>query len=132
RFEVSLVPEVDRVSLPKDCTLVITGEDGTVSRMRMLAEQAGSFALQLDKVPGDLSYYMEAGAAVSPIYQITAIEPAELAADSPTITITPPPYAKSAFDEQTIHGFADLTALQHSRIRLNIQFSRPVVAATLE
>jgi hypothetical protein len=61
-----------------------------------------------------------------------AITPVELAADSPTITITPPAYARSVKKEETFRGLVDLAALQYSEIRFDCRFTRPAVAAYLE
>jgi hypothetical protein len=65
-------------------------------------------------------------------HQTTAIEPVALVTDSPTIVITPPGYAKNSIEEQTIHGLADLTVLQHSRIHFDFRFIRPARTAVLE
>jgi hypothetical protein len=131
-FHLVLHPENERVALPTACTLVVNQADGTAARLRMLAERPDAFALEMDKVPGDFSYYIEAGDAISPTYQVTAVEPVELAADSPQITVSPPAYARKSFEEQTIHGLADLAVLQHSRIRFEFRFTRPAVGAALE
>jgi hypothetical protein len=131
-FAVLLRPDHDNVTLPRTCTLVLTDAEGNDARLRMLAEGPDAFSLGLDKVTGNCSYHVEAGDAISATYQVTAIDPVELAADSPTITITPPEYARKSVDEQTIQGLADLTALQHSKIRFDFRFTRPAKTATLE
>jgi hypothetical protein len=61
-----------------------------------------------------------------------AIVPVELAADSPSITIAPPAYARAVKEEETYHGLVDLAPLQHSEIRFHFRFSRPAAAACLE
>lgn len=60
-----------------------------------------------------------------------AIVPVELAADSPTITITPPAYARAVKEPETYHGLVDLTPFQHSEIRFDFRFTRPAAAAYL-
>jgi hypothetical protein len=63
---------------------------------------------------------------------VPAIALVELAADSPTITIIPPAYARSVRQEETFHGLVDLAPLQYSEIRFDFRFTRPAVAAYLE
>ncbi len=63
---------------------------------------------------------------------VPAITPVELAADSPTITVTPPIYARSVKQTETFHGLIDLAPLQYSEIRFDFRFTRPAVAAYLE
>jgi hypothetical protein len=59
-------------------------------------------------------------------------EPEFLPADSPTITVVPPEYARKTIATQTLHGCEDIWALQHSRIAFAFHFSRPVGAGFLE
>jgi hypothetical protein len=63
---------------------------------------------------------------------VPAIPPVELAADSPTITVTPPAYARSVKVEETFHGLVDLSPLQYSEMCFDFRFNRPAVAAYLE
>jgi hypothetical protein len=60
-----------------------------------------------------------------------AVEPVELASDSPTITVTPPAYAFT-IEPATVRGLADVAALQYSRVRFDCRFTRPATAAVLE
>lgn len=129
---VAFVSEHEGVALPQGSTLVILEADGTRTRRAMAAERSDTFQLRVDKVTDDFRYCIEAGAAVSDTYQVTAVEPVELAADSPTITISPPAYAKKNVEEQTIHGLADVSALQYSRVRFDFRFTRPARMAALE
>jgi hypothetical protein len=129
---VQVQPIRDNVALPPSCTLIQTGADGETTRSRMLADRSDAFSLKLDKVPGDFRYHIEAGEVISAAYQITAVEPVELAADSPTITVTPPEYARATIETETVHGGVDLAALQHSRVTFAFRFTRPAGAASLE
>jgi hypothetical protein len=126
-----LTPRDTKVVLPPAATLVATDLAGKETRHPMEADGAGSFTLSF-KVPGDLTYRVEAGVASSETYSLTAVIPVELAADSPTITITPPAYARAAIDTETFHGLVDLSALQHSDLCFDFRFNRPAVAARLE
>jgi hypothetical protein len=112
--------------------VVASGADGKTTRLRMLADRSDAFSLKVDMVPGDFRYHVEAGEAVSPDYQITTVEPVELAADSPTITVTPPEYARAAVETEVIRGCVDMSALQYSRVAFAFQFTRPAVAASVE
>src|SRR5207253_247840 len=105
-LSVTVVPEHDKVVLPSSSTLVISDGDGNSSRRPMLTERPNAFSLVLDKISGDFRYHIEAGEAVSDTYRVTAIEPVELAADSPTITIVPPVYAKESIEKQIVRGMA--------------------------
>jgi hypothetical protein len=131
-FSVTILPGQENVALPQAGTLVMTDAAGNIFRQPLLATRPDVLSFVLDKVTGDFRYSVEAGGAISDTYQVTAIEPVELAADSPTILITPPAYAKDKFEEQSIHGLADLNALQHSRIHLDFRFTRPTQRAALE
>jgi hypothetical protein len=124
-------PLDDHAVLPHTSTLVCTDAQGTTTRRRMQADRSNAFSLALDKVAGDFAYFVEAGDAVSATYRVTAVEPIELADGSPAITITPPDYARETVEPQTVAGFADLSALQHSRVRFEFHFTRAVRTATL-
>ncbi len=122
----------DKVSLPRTCTWVRTDAAGNTVRRPMQVDRSDAFSFKLDQVPGDFRYHVEAGDAVSPDFQVTAVQPVELAGDSPTVTITPPRYAQANVDTQTVPGITDLTALQYSHITFAFRFTRPAVAAYLE
>ena len=48
-----------------------------------------------------------------------------------SITVTPPEYARVVRRTETVHGLADLAALQHSTVRFELRFSRPAERAYL-
>ncbi len=75
---------------------------------------------------------VEAPADIEETPSVPAITPVELAANSPTITVTPPAYARSIKLTETFHGLVDLTPLQYSEIRFDFRFTRPAVAAYVE
>src|SRR5207302_1804470 len=91
-----------------------------------------AFTLAIESVAEDFCYHVESGAALSVDYQITAVEPINVAAGSPTLTITPPAYARRTFSTETLAGFHDVPALQHSRIRLDVRFTQPAREALLQ
>jgi hypothetical protein len=132
RLSVRVRPLKEAAALPLASTLIRTDADGTMSRLRMVNDGAGRFTLLLDRVTGDFCYQVEAGSAVSTTFQVNAVEPVELASGSPVVTITPPEYARTVIETQTSHGRADLSALEHSRVRLDFRFTRPAVEATLQ
>src|SRR5262249_6700512 len=128
-FNVRLVPHHDGAKLPPRCTLVLRDGEGRESRLPMVAAPqpsepaaqaaagSGADAFSLShKVTGDGSYRVEAGDAVSDTFRIRTVVPVELAEDSPSITITPPPYARDTVFEQNLKGVADLAALKHSEV----------------
>ncbi len=136
---VRLVPEKEGLALPQTCTMVRTDEEGNTTREFMTAEIDG-FILKLSSLTGSFQYHVEAGKAISDTYQVTAVEPVQIAAkadfmweaDSPTITITPPAYAQATIPVQRVHELIDLAALQHSRVSFHFRFTRPAAAAYLE
>jgi hypothetical protein len=126
-----LTSQEEKNVLPDAATLLVVDADGKETRQAMQCENNGDFKLDY-KVLSDVSYRIEVGDIVSDPYRVKAITPVELAADSPTITIIPPTYARTVKDEETFHGLVDLSALEHSEIRFNLRFTRPTVAAYLE
>jgi hypothetical protein len=123
-------PLAEKVALPRSATLIVTDADGNVSRLPMQTDDT-VFSLQMDAIAGDFQYRVETGAASSETYKITAVEPINLAAESPKLTITPPAYARQTFKESTLIGFHDLAVLQHSRVRLEFRFTQAARAAYL-
>lgn len=121
---------VDGATLPRSATLLIIDADGQVTRLPMTAE-GEALGLRIDSVAGDFRYRVESGTALSEEYQITAVEPINVAAGGPSLTITPPAYARDTFKTETLTGFHDLTALQHSRIRVDVRFTQPAREAMI-
>jgi hypothetical protein len=129
-FTVQVRSTDDSASLPTTCTLVSTSEGNTIRRL-MRADRPDAFSFELDKVAGDFSYRVETADAVSDTYQVTAVEPVDLS-EGTTIAVTPPEYARAAVPSQQVDAFADLSALQHSRLRFTFCFTRPAESAYLE
>jgi hypothetical protein len=126
-----LAPRDEKIVLPDVASLLVVAADGKETRYAMQRADNGDFTFAY-KLPSDISYRIEAGEVVSDSYRLTAITPVELAADSPTITVTPPAYARTVKEDETFHGLVDLSALQHSAIRFDFRFSRPAAAAYME
>lgn len=127
KLSVQVRAHDETVVLPRSSTLVITDAEGKTSRLPMRPDRPDAFSQTLEHVSGDFRYQMEVGDANSENYQVTAVVPVEIAADSPTITVTPPAYAQATVETQTILGVTALTALQHSRIRFDFRFTVPAV-----
>src|SRR5262249_51731013 len=128
---VARLPDADAdAELPRAGTLVVTDADGMTTRLPMLAS-GETFTLKMDNVVGSFSYRAEAGAARSDTHDITAVEPINLAAGSPALTVTPPEYARATLPTETFTGFHELAALQHSTVRLEFRFTQPAEAAFL-
>ena len=79
----------------------------------------------------DYRYYVEVGRGASEVHTITAVEPVELAAGAPTVTVTPPAYARVGREVQATQGLSDLNALQHSTVAFDATLSRPAAAVRL-
>jgi hypothetical protein len=121
----------DKVVLPSTLTLVVVDAAGREHRQGMEPDGSGLLAVDY-RVGGNCCYHVEAGDLSSDSFAVTAVTPVELAAESPTITITPPAYAAAQLDAETFHGFVDLVALKHSQVRFDFRFSRPAAGARLE
>ena len=126
-----VTPRNETIALPETATLVVVESNGKETRQAMPRAENGEFTLDY-KVLGDVSYRIEAGEVVSDSHRVTAITPVELAAESPTVTLTPPAYARPVKEEEAFQGLVDLSPLQHSEIRFDFRFTRPAVAAYLE
>jgi hypothetical protein len=121
---------VDDAEKPRSGVLVITDADGNATRLPMLTD-GDAFTLKIDRVAGDFEYRVEAGSAVSDTYQISAVEPINVAAGGPTLTVTPPKYAQQTLKTETLTGFQDVSALQHSRVKFDFRFTQPAREAWL-
>jgi hypothetical protein len=126
-----LRPRGGDVELPGAATLVVVEPDGKEGRAAMTPDGETAFKAE-HHVGGDFRYRVEAGAVSSPEHSVTAVTPVELAADSPLVTVTPPAYARGSVETETVRGLVDLSALEHSAVRIEIGFTRPAVAARLE
>ncbi len=121
---VRLVSEDERVPLPKACALLVMKSAEAPERHSMQA-QDNEFTYTLEKLPGDLSYQIEAGELVSATFRVQAIEPVELVQGFPRIEITPPPYVNAdVHPVQTVPNGSDFSALQFSRVRFDFRFQR--------
>jgi len=119
------------IALPTDCTLVITDAIGHAIRQPFVSDSSGGLSARIERVSGDFTYRVEAGQAASPAYRVTAVEPVELSANSPTITITPPTYARSTTEPQTLQGLQNFNGLQHGLAILKFAFRQPALAGVL-
>lgn len=122
----------DDLELPRKAALVVFGEGSTTKHdMTPDAAEPTKYAATF-RVPGDVRYHVQAGTAISNEYDLAAVTPVDLATDSPGVTVTPPAYAASALDAETLTGMVDLSCLQHSDVTLKLRFTRPAVAVALE
>jgi hypothetical protein len=127
-----LTPRHSGIALPRVATLVLTGADGSAATHEMIADAKtpGRYAATF-RVLGDARYQAEAGNAASESHALSAVTPVDLAPDNPTVTVTPPTYAAAALEPETFTGLVEVTALQHSAVRLRFGFTRPAVSARL-
>ncbi|HYT93104.1 MAG TPA: hypothetical protein VEL76_30580, partial [Gemmataceae bacterium] len=92
-----------------------------------------AFSYQIERLTGDLPFHIEVGEARSDTYKITAVEPVELVASSPTLTIDAPAYAsKAVHPTQTLAPGSTPFAYEYGSIRLDCRFTRPAMRASLE
>jgi len=132
-FAVEIVPTRPEVKLPSTCTLVLTPGNEKSQRLRMAAgDKPNTFRFRIDKLDGDVRYYVEAGVNYTDTHRIQAVEPVELADGSPIIAATPPAYARSVLEPQTTQGLGDFSVLQHTTLTIDCRFTRPAVGATLQ
>src|SRR5262249_26340421 len=113
--------------LPKSATLVITDANGKTTRLGMKSEQAHVFHQKINTVADSFRYRIESGDAVGSEHDVIAVDPVQLVADSPTITIIPPAYAQRAVETKKITGLGDFSALQFSKVIHEFRFTRPAV-----
>jgi hypothetical protein len=120
----------ESAALPHGASLIVTDGDGQVTRLPMTVD-SGEFVYRIDSLAGDFCYRVESGKAVSPDYQVTAVEPINVTADGLKLTITPPAYARHTFQPESFTGFHDIATLQHGRVRLEVRFTQPARKASL-
>src|SRR5262249_35254990 len=92
-------------------------------------DRPNAFSITLDQVVDTFTYRVEAGQAISDPYTITAVNPVELVADSPALTVTPPAYAQAPIETQKIKGLAHFPPLQHGQTASDFRFTEPAVSA---
>ncbi len=119
-------------SLPDSATLIMTGADGKSIRLGMKSDQPQVFYVKINSVADTFQFHVESGDAVSREHQVTAVDPVQLLADSPSITIVPPAYAQKALETKTILGLGDFSALQYGRLEFKFQFTKPAKKAEIE
>jgi hypothetical protein len=92
------------------------------------------FTYHFDRLDGDLSFHVKAGRSESGACHITAVEPVELHAESPQVTVSAPPYANAeVHPQQTVPPLtAELSVFEFGEVRFDCRFTRPAVAARLE
>jgi|GEM_PF-1744166 hypothetical protein len=122
----------ETVSLPTSATLVMIAPDGKKTRLGMKSDQPQVFHHKINSVNDSFKFVIESGRAVSPEYTVTAVEPVQLSADSPVVTIVPPEYARKNVETTVAAGLSDLSALQYSKVQFSFQFVRPAQSAWLE
>ncbi len=118
-------------TLPDQCFLVYDdGPDGP-KPIRMTPQGENQFSYTFGKVEDHFRYQVKAGAAGSDFFRVTAVEPVDLAANSPKVSITPPSYVKTtkpAGESSSLRGHEgvrDFSVLQFSQVRWHFHFTRP-------
>ena len=96
--------------LPKSATLVVTDLTGKKSRFAMKSEQPLVYFSKLSRVMDNFHYHFESGDAVGQEFEVVVVDPVQLAADSPTVIVTPPAYARKNVEVKTVVGLTDFCA----------------------
>ncbi len=117
--------------LPSTATAVLKTERG-IERVSMIFDaEKREVYLTRGPLDSDLEYQIVSGNAESEWHRITVIDPVRI--ESARITIVPPLYARSSAESPApLEGLAEMTALQWSRIRFDLRFSRVPASAWLE
>jgi hypothetical protein len=105
----------------------------TVNLLSGVGPKTRAFSYRFDRLAGDLPFHVEAGASRSGVFRVGAVEPVELQAESPQVTVAAPPYADPAVHPpHTVPPLsADLSAFEFGEVRFAFRFTRPAVAARL-
>lgn len=119
-------------NLPVTATLVMIDANGKEQKLGMKSDQPQVFHIKLTAVEQSFRYRIESGAASSPTYEVTAVDPVQLASDSPVITVEPPAYAKQTVETKVLTGLGDFSALQYGKATFAFRFTRPATAVLLE
>jgi hypothetical protein len=122
----------DADSMPNSASLIMIGADGKRVRLGMKSDQPQVFFVKINSVNDSFRFTVESGEAVSAEHQVTAVDPVQLTADSPIITITPPAYAQKAVETKAITGLGDFSALQHGKLAFQFRFTKAAQNAVLE
>src|SRR5262249_32661840 len=129
---VQLVPNRHTRSLPDQCVLLYREGDNPEKRLPLTQIDARTFSFTVSQVQGDFAYQIEAGPVVSEVFDIQVIEPVELAAQSPRITVMPPAYANpKVHPAKTPATLADAAVLEFGGVRLDFRFTRPAVSGVV-
>lgn len=137
-FTVRILPRDAQTALPKRCQMICDYGDGhEPAVLDLRADRADTFAYEMAAVVGDFTYHVEAEGSASESYRLTAIRPVELDAEETKVTFISPDYIKALETAQTPAvldptSFADRTVWQHGKVRFDLAFNRPAVAARLE
>lgn len=125
-----LVPDRPSRRLPEQCILLYEEGDQPPRRLAMQPGADQRFNYTISQVQDDFRFQIEAGGVLSDEHVVQAIEPVDLATGSPRVTVTPPAYVnKDVHPPQEIQGSNDFAALQFSKVRLHLHFTRPAVTA---
>jgi hypothetical protein len=120
------------IALPSSATLHCTDARGQVQRLPMQSDQRGVYHARLDAVGEPFEYFVELGTQKSPTYRIRVAELIEAVGPGPSVTVTPPAYAAARRASESVEGFVDLSALQHSLLRYRLRLTQPAATARLE
>ncbi len=114
---------------PADAVLIITDDPHGSERRLPMTGDGTAFHITVTGVAADFDYCIEIGAARSPWFRVTALDPVELA-DGTRVEIAAPEYAKRP--KRVLAGLTDIDDLQFSAVNFQLKFTQPAAVAHLD
>ncbi len=117
-------------AVPHIATLFGRDWNGKEWKLPMVGNGSGAFHATRPTVATDFDYRVEIGTATSEWFTVSALDPAEPAAES-AIEVHPPEYAPSS-STRVFPGFVSFEGFQHGTAEIRLRFMRPATTAFLE
>ena len=115
---------------PHTATLFGRERNGKEWKLPMVGNGSGAFHATRASVAADFDYRVQIGTATSDWFVVSALDPAEPAAES-AIEVHPPKYAPLSAT-RLFPGFVSFAGFQHGTAEIRLQFTRPATTAFLE
>ncbi|MEZ6060355.1 MAG: hypothetical protein R3C19_08345 [Planctomycetaceae bacterium] len=114
---------------PEIVVLTMTADNGRVEELPMTFDEvAGRFAVTIERIQEGFRYTVSGGGAESEEFLLRVVDAPQIRAAA--MTATPPPYTGRAIE--SFDGVVgDMEVFDRSRLEIVMQFSKPVVDASL-
>lgn len=114
---------------PEQVWLQLTAVDGATDQLAMTYDEvSGQFTATLPQIEQSVKFTISGGGVESQSFQLTVVDAPELT--SAVLTVTPPPYA--GLPVESFAGMVEeMDVFEGSRMQIELQFNKPVTAATL-